>query len=63
MERRAFLKCAAVLPVAGIDGFALAQSAPNASVAGTHVVGEGQDRFSERHPLGFSTILFKTTPG
>jgi len=62
MERRTFLKGAAVLPTAGLEGFALAQATANGSVGGIHVVGEGQDRFGERHSLGYSTILFKTTP-
>jgi quercetin dioxygenase-like cupin family protein len=62
MERRAFLKGAAVLPIAGIEGFALAQAEAEASAGGIHVIGEGQDRFNEKHSLGYSTILFKTTP-
>jgi quercetin dioxygenase-like cupin family protein len=62
MERRAFLKGAAVLPAAGINGFALAQAVASASPGEIHVVGDGQDRFNEHHSLGFSTILFKTTP-
>ena len=63
MERRAFLKTAAVLPAAGLDIFALAQAAgTKPATAEAHVVPEGQDRFGETHSLGFSTILFKTTP-
>jgi len=58
MHRRAFLKTAAALPVAGLDTFALAQR--NASATEVHVVPAAQDRFGEQHPIGFSTILFKT---
>lgn len=63
MERRTFLKGAAVLPIAGFEGFALAEAEVNASAGGIHVVNEGQDRFHEKHSLGYSTILFKTTAG
>jgi quercetin dioxygenase-like cupin family protein len=60
MKRRAFLKSAAVLPVVGLDGFAIGQANPG--VQEVHVVSDGQDRFGETHSLGFSTILFKTVP-
>jgi len=68
MKRRSFLKAtAALLPVAGLQNFALeqvaaqvaAQAATPASPNEVHVVGSGQDRFGESHSLGFSTILFK----
>jgi len=58
MQRRAFLKTAAILPVAGLDAFALAQR--NTPATEVHVVPLSQDRFGEQHPIGFSTILFKT---
>lgn len=60
MERRAFLRSAAVLPVVGLDGFAVGQTNP--AVPEIHVVGDGQDRFGEMHSLGYSTILFKAVP-
>jgi quercetin dioxygenase-like cupin family protein len=58
MKRRSFLKAAsALLPAASFKTFALEQAAqPSTEI---HVVGAGQDRFSEHHSLGFSTILFK----
>ncbi len=64
MKRRSFLKAtAALLPVAGLQNFALeqvtAQASTPASSSEVHVVGSGQDRSGESHSLGFSTILFK----
>jgi mannose-6-phosphate isomerase-like protein (cupin superfamily) len=60
MQRRTFLKTVAILPIAGLDTFALAQL--NAPAREVHVVPAAQDRFGEQHSLGFSTILFKTMP-
>jgi mannose-6-phosphate isomerase-like protein (cupin superfamily) len=60
MERRSFLRDAALLTAALPELFtnsAGAQTAPPA--AALHVVAAGEDRFSETHSLGFSTILFK----
>jgi mannose-6-phosphate isomerase-like protein (cupin superfamily) len=67
MRRRAFLQAAgAAFPAAVMERLALGQAAGMASGAGVtplhgeaHVVGDGQDRFGERHSLGFSTILFR----
>lgn len=60
MKRRSFIKtAAALLPVAGLHEFALAQAASAASTPQIHVVGAGEDRFSEPHSLGFSNIRFK----
>lgn len=60
MERRTFLKAAAALP-SGMGLLASAQARASAD-GQVHVVGQGLDRFDERHSLGYSTILFKTTP-
>lgn len=60
MERRTFLRDAALLTAGLPELFtntAGAQNAPPA--AAPHVVGAGEDRFSETHSLGFSRILFK----
>ena len=62
MERRAFLKGAAVFPVAGLESFALAEVAAPAGATAIHVVSGGRDRFEEKHTLGYSTLLFKATP-
>ena len=61
MERRSFLKsAAAVLPLTGLETFALGEVAGAAGEA--RPVGAGQDRLGETHSLGFSTILFKVLP-
>jgi quercetin dioxygenase-like cupin family protein len=60
MERRSFLKTAALLPAAGLEAFALGQAAANADAV--HVVGAGEDRLGEAHSLGISRILFKVLP-
>lgn len=63
MKRRAFLKtAAAVLPAAGLGGFAFGQTAAGAVAGGVHPVAAGEDRLGETHSLGFSTILFKVLP-
>ena len=67
MRRRSFLQAAGVaLPAVVMERLALGQAAGMASGAGVtplhgeaHVVGAGQDRFGEQHPLGFTTILFR----
>jgi quercetin dioxygenase-like cupin family protein len=62
MKRRSFLKtAAAAFPAAGLNAFALGQTAA-AGTGEIHPVGAGQDRLGETHPLGFSTILFKVLP-
>jgi quercetin dioxygenase-like cupin family protein len=64
MKRRSFLKSASALfPMAGLEAFALGQTTA-ASRAGdqAHPVSSGEDRFGEKHSLGFSTILFKVAP-
>lgn len=60
MERRAFLKTAAALP-AGLELFAFGQTEASHAAGEVHVVGEGKDRGGEKHSLGYSTMLFKTT--
>jgi mannose-6-phosphate isomerase-like protein (cupin superfamily) len=60
MERRSFLRDAALLTAALpelITSTAVAQTAPPA--AAPHIVAAGEDRFGEARSLGFSTILFK----
>jgi quercetin dioxygenase-like cupin family protein len=64
MQRRSFLKAtAALLPAAGLQGFALeqvsAQAAATPPSSEIHIVGSGQDLSGESHSLGFSSILFK----
>jgi mannose-6-phosphate isomerase-like protein (cupin superfamily) len=65
MRRRSFLKAAgAVAPAALLERLALGQNGGGASGVGpvsgeAHVVGQGEDRFGEHHPLGFTTILFR----
>lgn len=59
MRRREFLKAAgAAMPLA-LQRLALGQSADGTQTGEAHVVGNGQDRFGEKHSLGFSTILFR----
>jgi mannose-6-phosphate isomerase-like protein (cupin superfamily) len=60
MKRRSFLKSAAVFPVAGLNAFALGEATAAAADGAAHPVGAGEDRFGEKHTLGYSTILFKT---
>lgn len=63
MKRRSFLKtAAALLPVAGLQDFALAHASAAPSSEPIHVVGAGQDRFGESHSRGYSQILFKVPP-
>jgi mannose-6-phosphate isomerase-like protein (cupin superfamily) len=54
-------------PAAGLQSFLVAQArtqSPAAPPAGSlHVVGAGEDRFGQRHSLGFSSILFKVPTG
>jgi quercetin dioxygenase-like cupin family protein len=63
MRRRSFLKsAAALLPVAGIDLNALADT-PGVSPSGpAHVVAGGTDCLGETHSRGYSSILFKVLP-
>ena len=58
MKRRSFLKASVAMPAA-LEGLASGQSADRPAHGDAHVVGEGQDRFGERHELGFSTLLFR----
>jgi quercetin dioxygenase-like cupin family protein len=63
MKRRSFLKTAAALfPAAGIEAFAFSQSTSPQSPDQVHLVRAGEDRLSETHSLGFSTIRFKVLP-
>ena len=63
MRRRSFLKAiASVGPAAGMHDFLASQAQVPASPA-PHVVGAGEDRFGQPHTLGFSSLLFKVTPG
>jgi mannose-6-phosphate isomerase-like protein (cupin superfamily) len=59
MERRSFLRDAALLTAALPELFTSTASAQNAPPAQPLVVAAGEDRFSETDSLGFSTILFK----
>jgi quercetin dioxygenase-like cupin family protein len=63
MRRRSFLKsAAALLPAAGFDLNALADT-PGVSQSGqAHVVAAGKDCQAEAHSRGYSTILFKVLP-
>jgi quercetin dioxygenase-like cupin family protein len=60
MKRRSFLKSAArALPAAGLGAFSFGRALSAPLADGIHPVEAGQDRLSEAHSLGFSTILFK----
>lgn len=60
MQRRAFLKGSAALP-AGLEMFAIAQAETLRADGQVHVVEAGEDGSGEKHTMGFSTMLFKTT--
>jgi quercetin dioxygenase-like cupin family protein len=63
MKRRSFLKSASALfPIAGLEAFALCQAPVSTPADQVHLVSNGEDRFGEKHSLGFSTILFKVVP-
>lgn len=63
MKRRSFLKTAAALfPAAGLEAFALGQTAQTAASEPIHPVNAGQDRFGESRSRGYSSILFKVVP-
>jgi quercetin dioxygenase-like cupin family protein len=63
MKRRSFLKSASALfPIAGLEAFALGQAPVSTPADQVHLVSNGEDRFGEKHSLGFSTILFKVVP-
>ena len=67
MKRRSFLQAAgAMAPMVLMERLALGQAASMATGervtplhGEAHVVGDGQDRFGEKHSIGFSTILFR----
>jgi len=65
MRRRSFLKAAglkaagAAVPAAMLERFVHGQTAVTQSSSEAHVVGDGLDRFGEKHTLGYSTILFR----
>ncbi|HEY5057320.1 MAG TPA: cupin domain-containing protein [Acidobacteriaceae bacterium] len=60
MRRRSFLKAAgSAVPAVMLERFAQGQSAVPPGGGEAHVVGEGMDRFGEKHSLGYSTILFR----
>src|SRR5579883_152313 len=68
MRRRSFLQAAgAAVPAALTKRLALGQATSGGVVdtavtplhGEAHVVGDGQDRYGEKHSLGFSTILFR----
>ena len=66
MRRRSFLQAAgAAVPAVLMDRLALGAGVGSSESAVTplhgeaHVVGDGQDRFGEKHPIGFSTVLFR----
>ena len=63
MKRRSFLKTAAAFfPAAGLESFALAESPASSIADRVHPIPAGEDRLSETHTLGFSTIRFKVLP-
>ncbi|HEX4311396.1 MAG TPA: cupin domain-containing protein [Acidobacteriaceae bacterium] len=67
MHRRSFLKtAAAAVPALGFDGWigadARTQVVASTAAVDVHVVGAGEDRFRQPHPMGFSSMLFKV-PG
>ena len=67
MKRRSFLKtAAAVFPADGFPAFAVGQTSaspsPAQASAQVHIVAAGQDRLSESHSRGYSSILFKVLP-
>jgi quercetin dioxygenase-like cupin family protein len=63
MKRRSFLKSAAALfPASGLEAFALTDTAASPAADGVHLIPAGEDRLSETHTLGFSTIRFKVLP-
>ena len=63
MKRRSFLKSASALfPMAGLEAFALGQTPASTPAGQVSPVNSGQDRFGEKHSLGFSIILFKVMP-
>ena len=60
MKRRSFLKsAAALLPAAGFDPLAIAET-PHPTQE--HVILAGRDRQGEAHSRGYSSILFKVLP-
>lgn len=60
MKRRSFLKsAAAMLPLAGFDPHAIANTPASAE---GHVIAAGKDRLNETHSRGYSSILFKVLP-
>lgn len=59
MERRLFLRDAA-LASAGLYGvFASQAAAQGGAATSVHVVGDGQDRYGEHRTMGFDSLAFK----
>jgi len=61
IERRSFLKSAALAAPAAALGDLMAQAPAPPATTAVHVVGEGQDRLGHIHSLGFSSLAFKVT--
>ncbi len=60
MERRSFLRDAALVSAGLYELFTSSSGAQTAVVPpGVHVVGSGRDRFGEHRTLGFDTLSFK----
>jgi len=64
MRRRTFLKtAAAIIPCAGLQNivseYAQAEPVVHAMASSLHIVGAGEDRFSQPIAMGFSTMLLK----
>lgn len=63
MKRRSFLQsAAALLPVSALEAFAISQAPAPAASDRVHLIPAGQDRLSESHSRGYSSILFKVLP-
>jgi mannose-6-phosphate isomerase-like protein (cupin superfamily) len=60
IPRRSFLKtvAASVFPAAALPEL-IAQAASSPAPAELHPVGSGQDRYAEKHTLGYSAMSFK----
>jgi len=61
MQRRSFLRDAAVVSAAGLYELFASHAGGQTTVAppAVHVVGAGEDRYGEHRTLGFSSLAFK----
>jgi quercetin dioxygenase-like cupin family protein len=63
IKRRSFLKnAAAIVPISGFSSIAFADPRQSRPSGQEDVVLAGKDRLGERHPRGYSSILFKVLP-